>query len=121
MKVTLTERDAIAITAVDSSILQENVPLLRTNLSKLVQENHRWIIIDLSKANYLSSMGVAVIVDIKLKANRINGDLKLACVNQLIRNLLDITNVSRRIDIYPTVDDAVAAIKQTIAKQVKEA
>jgi|GEM_PF-761518 len=117
MRVTISEKEAVAVAAVDSSVLQENVPMLRSRLNQLLEENHRWIVIDLSKANYLSSMGVAVIVDIKLKSNRVNGDVKLACVNQLIRSLLDITNVSRRMDIFPTVDDAIAAIKKEIAQK----
>jgi anti-anti-sigma factor len=112
MRVEIDERDSVAIATVDSSILQENVPMLRARLNQLIEENRRWIVIDLSKANYLSSMGVAVIVDIKLKANRINGDVKLACVNQLIRSLLDITNVTRKMDIFPTIDDAIEAIKK---------
>ena len=117
MRVTISEKSAVAVAVVDSSILQENVPMLRSRLSQLLEENHRWIVIDLSKANYLSSMGVAVIVDIKLKANKINGDVKLACVNQLIRSLLDITNVSRRMEIYATVDDAIEAIRKEIAQK----
>lgn len=117
MRVTFTERDTVAVAEVDSSILQENVPMLRSRLSQLIEENHKWIIIDLSKANYLSSMGVAVIVDVKLKANKIGGDVKLANVNQLIRSLLDITNVTRRMDIYPTIEDAAAAITKMIEEQ----
>ncbi|MBD3391868.1 MAG: STAS domain-containing protein [Chitinivibrionales bacterium] len=112
MRVTISERDAVAVAAVDSSILQENVPMLRARLSQLLEENRRWIVIDLSKANYLSSMGVAVIVDVKLKANKANGDVKLACVNQLIRSLLDITNVTRKMDIFSTVDEAIEAVKK---------
>jgi anti-anti-sigma factor len=114
MRVTIVEKESIVVAAVDSSILQENVPMLRTRLGQLLEEKHQWIIMDLSKSNYLSSMGVAVIVDLKLKANKVNGDVKLACVNQLIRSLLDITNVSRKMEMFATVDDAVASIKKEI-------
>jgi anti-anti-sigma factor len=117
MRVAINEMESIAVASVDSSILQENVPMLRDRLAQLLDEKHVWIVMDLSKANYLSSMGVAVIVDLKLKANKAGGDVKLACVNQLIRSLLDITNVSRRMEIFVTVENALTAIKKEIEQK----
>jgi anti-anti-sigma factor len=113
MKFIVTDLGIAVAASVDSSILQENVPLMRTRLSQLLEEQKIWLIIDLSKANYLSSMAVAVIVDIKMTANRLNGDLVLACPNHLIKNLLDITNVSRKIKSYDTIDEARRALEET--------
>jgi anti-anti-sigma factor len=112
MVVQIVERDTVVVATVDSNILQQNVPMLRARLGQLLEEGRRWMVIDLSKANYLSSMGLAVIVDIKLKAGKANGDVKLACVNDLIRGLLDMTNLTRTMDIYATVDEAVEALKK---------
>ena len=37
------------------------------------------------------------------------GDLKIANVNRLIRNLLEITNLVKKIELFDSVEDAVAS------------
>jgi anti-sigma B factor antagonist len=115
MKVTLREYDMVTVVSFDSSILQENVPMLRARLGELVEEGRLWIVIDMSQANYLSSMGVAVLVDAKKRAAERGGDVNLACVNHLIANLLEITNVTRKIAMHNTIEEAVEAHKKSAA------
>ncbi len=112
MKVALREEGAVTVVSVDSSILQENVPMLRSRLGELIEEGRFWIVIDMSEANYLSSMGVAVIVDAKKQAVEKGGDVNIACVNHLILNLLEITNVTRKIEVFGAIDEAVLAHKK---------
>jgi anti-sigma B factor antagonist len=107
MKVSIREYEGVWVVGVDRSILQENVPVLRERLGALIGENKTRIVIDMSCASYLSSLGVAVIVDAKNRASEAGGAVKLACVNQLIRNLLEITNLTRQLEIHDTVEQAV--------------
>jgi anti-sigma B factor antagonist len=109
MKVGIREEGPAVVVRVDGSILQENVPLLRERLSQLIEDGQISIVIDMSDANYLSSLGVAVIVDARNRAMKQQGDVKLACVNRLVKNLLDITNLSRQIKAYDTVEEAVSS------------
>lgn len=115
MKITLKEVCEIIVVSPDSSILQENVPLLRSRLRKLVEEDGwKWVVLDLSSANYLSSVGVSVIVETKRRTAEGNGDMALACVNHLIHQLLDMTNVLRRVEVYPTVEEAIDGLSGKI-------
>lgn len=107
MKISIKEYEGVFVVKVDRSILQENVPVLRERLGSLVGDGKTRIVIDMSGASYLSSLGVAVIVDAKNRATEAGGDVKLACVNQLIHNLLEITNLTRQLRIYDTVEEAV--------------
>ena len=111
MKISLKVVGEIMVVSPDSSILQENVPLLRSRLQKLVEvDGWKWVVLDMSNANYLSSVGVAVIVETKRRTVQVSGDVALACVNHLIHQLLDMTNVLRRVEVYPSVEEAVEGL-----------
>jgi len=107
----------VTVISLDSSVLQENVPMFRSRLGELIEEGRIWIVVDMSNANYLSSMGVAVIVEIKKKATCKGGDVLLACPNHLIKNLLEMTNVSRTIHSCESIQEAIEQLKKAAGEQ----
>ena len=71
----------------------------------------RDLVIDLSQTPSLTSIGIRALVVIhKLLAKEINSKhLKLAGVIQPIREMFDIAGITGFIEIYDTVDEAVAS------------
>jgi anti-sigma B factor antagonist len=116
MDFSATEHDNIVVVTVRNAINQDQIALFKTRLQEIIAQGHVWIVLDMSTADYLSSMGVALIVDVKRRTSSSGGDLKLACVNKLTQNLLDYTQVNRKIEIFETVDGAVAALKSLMAQ-----
>lgn len=96
MKLIIHELGDITEVIVDGNILQENIGALKTRLHDLVDNGKLKIVLNLVAVSYLSSMGLAVIVDVKNRLLELNGDLKIALVNQLIKNLLMITNLYKK-------------------------
>ena len=107
MKIDLVEVEGCVLVSVDSSVLQEHIPMLKDRLEALIMEDKYNIILDMSDAMYLSSMGLSVILKIKNQANSRGGDVKLISVNKLIMHLLEITNLSKKFDIFDSVEKAV--------------
>ena len=87
MKIKLREVDSIVIFSVDSSVLQEHVPVFRERLNDIIAQKKCWIVFDLFEANYISSIGISVLLEIKKKANDSGGEAVFANVNHLIMNL----------------------------------
>jgi anti-anti-sigma factor len=70
----------------------------------------RDLVIDLSKSESLTSIGVRAIVIIHKMLSAENGNhLKLAGPIPPIRDMLQIAGITQFIEIYDTVDDAVAS------------
>lgn len=120
MNVSIKEIDDIVVVGINDSILQESVALLKTRLNDLIEDGKVWIVLDMSLADYLSSMGVAVMVEIKKCTVQSGGDLKLANVNQLTRNLLEYTHVDKKIEVFETVDKAVESIRAKRKRNIEE-
>ncbi|HON11376.1 MAG TPA: STAS domain-containing protein [Chitinispirillaceae bacterium] len=107
MKLIIHELGDITEVIIDGNVLQENIAVLRTRLHDLVDNGKHKLVINLVAVNYLSSMGLAVIVDIKNRVSGLKGDLKLALANHLISNLLVITNLHKKIESFDTLEEAL--------------
>jgi anti-anti-sigma factor len=97
----------ISVANVNGNVLQENVQVFKNALLNLVNEGKVKIVLDLWSSVYISSLCLAAIVDIKIRANELGGDLKLARINKLACSLLEVTNLVRKIEVFPDVDSAM--------------
>ena len=107
------ERGDVVEVAIEGNILQENVDVLKGRFYDLIENGKVNIVLNMAQSNYVSSLCLAIIVDVKNRLAQLKGDLKITNVNRLIRNLLEITNLVKKIDIYENVDEAVAAFTDT--------
>lgn len=86
-----------------------------SGLEQLAKEAYasgtRNLVIDLSRTDSLTSIGLrALIIIHKVLAQSDNGKhLKIAAATPVIRELLQVTGVSQFIEVYDTVEEAVAS------------
>jgi anti-anti-sigma factor len=111
MKIKIQEKGNVTILSLEGNIMQEDVTMMRNRLDDLIHNNKLKIVLDMNGVKYLSSMCLAVIIDIKNKLSSQRGDLKLAAVNQLIKNLFEMTRLIKKIEIFESIDEACRAFK----------
>ncbi|MBV5326029.1 MAG: STAS domain-containing protein [Chlorobium sp.] len=64
------------------------------------------IVIDLSNLDFLDSSGLGALVEIARKKREKGSDVKLACMNEKVRKVFEITQAYRLFDIYDDVEAA---------------
>ena len=95
--------------------LQDRVNLgnykeLETSAKESYENGMRDLVIDLSKSDSLTSIGIRALVVIHKMLSTDGGKhFKLAGVSEPIRDMLDIAGITQFIEIYNNVDEAVAA------------
>ncbi|MBN1575157.1 MAG: STAS domain-containing protein [Chitinispirillaceae bacterium] len=109
MNFTVHEHNGVAELAIEGNILQESVDVLKERFNDLIENGKVQIVLNMAQSNYVSSLCLAVIVDVKNRLVQSKGDLKIANVNRLIRNLLEITNLVKKIELFDSVEEAVAS------------
>jgi len=79
--------------------------------AKMAYDNGtRDLVIDLSKTDSLTSIGIRALVVIhKMLSTENEKHFKLAGVTQPIRDMLEVAGITQFIDMYPTVDEAIAS------------
>ena len=76
------------------------------NLAKLLQENHRKVIFDLSNVNFLDSSGIGILVMCHAKLKKAGGSLRIAGAQGMVRQIIEMTNVNKLIELYSTSSEA---------------
>jgi len=87
-----------------------NYKELETAAKEAYDNGMRHLVVDLSKSDSLTSIGIRALVVIHKMLSTDGGrHLKLAGVMQPIRDMLDVAGITQFIDIYDTTDEAVGS------------
>ena len=95
--------------------LQDRVNLgnykeLESSAKEAYENGTRDLVIDLSKSDSLTSIGIRALVVIHKMLSTDGGKhFKLAGVSEPIRDMLEVAGITQFIEIYDTVDEAVAS------------
>lgn len=73
--------------------------------------NPKVLIVDLSDSPYMDSAGLGVLMNYYVAAQADGRQLLLACVNERIASLLELTKVDGILKSYPTVEAAEASLQ----------
>ena len=102
-------QNGVMIFSLEKEVVQEDVDVLQQRLMEILDNGNTKIVLDMSECSYITSMGLSTIFHAKKKFNEKNGDIKIARINTLIKNLFSLTNLNKTIDIFETLDEAVNA------------
>jgi anti-sigma B factor antagonist len=81
--------------------------LLRDEISKLLAENKKQLVLDLSGVSYMDSAGVGELVSVYTSVKNRGGELKLSCLTKKIKDLLQITQLMTIFDTHESTSEAV--------------
>ena len=70
------------------------------------------VIVDLSKVDYISSIGIPLLINSAKSLAHQGGKMALLSPKKSVENVLEVTGIPMIIPIYETVDQAVAELKK---------
>ena len=76
------------------------------NLAKLLEENHKKVIFDLTNVNFLDSSGIGILVMCHAKLKKAGGALRVAGAQGMVRQIIEMTNVNKLVELYSTASEA---------------
>jgi anti-sigma B factor antagonist len=102
-------KDGIEVIDVEGEIDVYTAPRLRELLIELVSKNIYKFVVNMEKVEFLDSNGLGVLVGGLKKVRAYDGSLDVVCTQHRIRQLFQITGLTKVFGIYETVDQAIAA------------
>jgi anti-sigma B factor antagonist len=81
---------------------------LRAHVARLLQDR-RAIVLNLMDVQFVDSSGLGTMVRALTNARQKGGDLKLCCVPETIRKVLELTSLNKLFDSHETEESAVTA------------
>jgi anti-anti-sigma factor len=97
------------IATISGDIDIASAPGLRERLIDLLRPHPSQIVIDLSGASFCDASGLAVLVGASRRAALLGGVLRLAAPAPLLAELLRLTGLDLRFEIFATVPEAIHA------------
>lgn len=101
-------RQSVSVMKVKGRVDSETAPELDGALTKLLQDNHNQIILNLQDVDYMSSAGLRAIVKAYQAAKKSGGDLRLAAVSEPVEVILRTVGMMQMLQLYPTEQEAMA-------------
>ena len=92
--------------------LGEGASSLNDTLRGMAGAGHRNILLDLAEVSYLDSSGLGVLISSFATVAHLGGQLKLASVNDRLRDVMLITKVYTVFDVYEDVATGVASFHE---------
>jgi anti-sigma B factor antagonist len=83
---------------------------LREELSELVNDGHKRVVVDLTDVSFIDSAGLAVLLHISGKLRRGRG-LAVVCPNESMRGLFELVGLNLLFPIDDTLEDALRHVK----------
>lgn len=80
-------------------------------LHELVSGGKKQVVIDLGKVEWMSSVGLGMLISALTTVKNAKGELKLANVTESIKSLLTITRLVTIFDTHDSVDKAIKSFK----------
>ena len=106
-------RGGYAVVRLTGELDIATVDQLRQHLNKARQSYGEHVILDLSDLEFMDSQGLSVIVSCHKAVLAAAGSLALVAPRPIVRRTLEITGLSRRLDVFDSVEEAGAGLSKT--------
>ncbi|CAM2067068.1 Anti-sigma factor antagonist [Sulfidibacter corallicola] len=82
----------------------------KDDFTKIIDDHNRFVILDLCGVDFIDSSGLAAVVYC-FKLTGIKDELAICASNERVLHLFKLTRLHDMINIYGSVDEAIAALK----------
>jgi len=108
MNITKDKIGDFLVLSIDGRVDTNNFNELELVLNQVFEEGEFKIILNCSKLNYISSSGLRIFLTALKKVNVRNGKLHLCSMQQVIKEIFDISGFSTIFTIFDTQEEALA-------------
>ena len=83
-------------------------PAVTESLNAVIKQKPEWIVVDLSRATYIDSAGMAALILAMQEVEGYGGKFFLSGLQETLRSIFEISRLDRVFRILPDVDAALA-------------
>jgi anti-sigma B factor antagonist len=103
--------DVIIVHCQGRIVYRDEAAALARVVGEVLQHTSK-LVLDLSGVSSMDSAGIGELALLHTWAQGKNVNLKCAAPNTLVRTLLDLTNLDTVLDVHPSIDSALEAIRE---------
>jgi len=109
MEIKVDRTGTVIVVSLKGAVDLVSAPPLRAKLNQLLTHAAPKLVIDLSGVDHLDSYGLGILVEAVKRARQTGGDTRLCAPRPDVREILDVTGLSKRISVLPSRRDALVS------------
>ncbi|MFI5955576.1 STAS domain-containing protein [Cryptosporangium sp. NPDC051539] len=118
LQVSVEHVDGVACCVIVGEVDMATTPQMRDELLGLVDSGEQHLVLDVSGVPFLDSTGLGVLMEVHRRLRDNSGAVALVGARPALVRLLTITNLSRALPVYRSVEDATRAMNGHPAAEV---
>jgi anti-sigma B factor antagonist len=107
MDLKVSRQGGAAVVHVRGAASMSEAERLRTTLEEVADQGLPVVVLELSKMEFICSMGLGAIISAHLRSRHHQGQIRLVNPTQSVRELLETTRLTKLFGIYESVQDAL--------------
>jgi len=107
VEINIQKMNDIALCIIVGEININNSPELRKAFDELISADEKKVVVDFSGVPYADSSGLATLIEMFQRLQKIDGHLKLSHLDQKVKNIFEITKLTKLFEIYDTKQQAI--------------
>jgi len=84
-------------------------PAVTESLNAVIKKKPEWVVIDLSRATFIDSAGIAALILAMQEVEAYGGKFFVSGLQETLRSIFETSRLDRTFRIFPDVDAALAA------------
>lgn len=110
MDITESKHDNIPVISINGRLDHNSSLPLEKKLGSLVDAGAKHVVLDSAKVDYVSSVGLRVLILIAKRLKAAGGNLLIANLTETVRMVLKISGLETTLATFPTTEAALASI-----------
>jgi anti-anti-sigma factor len=107
MDISENRRDSHLVLSPAGRLDSINAPILERRINAVIEQGDIQLVIDMAALDYISSIGLSVLLAAAKKIKRADGRIVLAGMNERVGAVMEISGFNKIFVIFPTVEHAV--------------
>lgn len=105
--------ECVVVDIADDKFGYPKTLVFKSHVTKLLQEGHRHVVLNLANVEMLDSFGIAVLISMLKLCKECKGNLTLYGLNEQVSRLMELTHMDRVLEIWESEAQAVSRVKAT--------
>ena len=107
----------VASVTVGGEVDLHTAPALKTALAEVIDRGGREVLVDLSRATFIDSTTLGVLMGAVKRLRPAGGEVAIACSDPNVRKVFAITLLDRIFEIFPSSEEALRHLRARAATQ----
>jgi anti-sigma B factor antagonist len=100
----------VAVVSVNGYLDFDAAPRLKSSLVDCIEAGSTHLVVDLTKAGFIDSTAIGVLVATLKRLEETGGSLGVVCTSENVRSIFELVGLEEIINLHGSRDDAISAL-----------